>query len=264
MPPKKKGKDKKKKGGGGAKQHAAGAAAAASPERGSEPGWGSPERAGADPGNILQSYDEYAEALGNAWPAMGMPPLQNDFVRLESESGRTYPVKGQPNRYAEFTQCRTEEDLHQVAAMMKTHLSEPYPIYTYRYFINNWPDLCWLCIVRDKDDPGFEEIIGAVTCKACRKSKTNFTVRGYIAMLAVFQEYRGNGYGSRLVELAVETMQLKGCVEVVLEAQLTNKAAIALYEGLGFTREKRLDKYYLDGSDAFRLKLWLQPPPFLP
>ena len=43
----------------------------------------------------------------------------------------------------------------------------------------------------------------------------------------------------------------------MLEAEVTNHGAIALYENLGFVRDKRLHRYYLNGSDAFRLMLWL-------
>jgi ribosomal protein S18 acetylase RimI-like enzyme len=32
--------------------------------------------------------------------------------------------------------------------------------------------------------------------------------------------------------------------------------ALRLYEQLGFVRDKRLYRYYLNGVDAFRLKLW--------
>ena len=49
--------------------------------------------------------------------------------------------------------------------------------------------------------------------------------------------------------------------QVVLEAEDTNTAALHLYEKLGFVRDKRLHKYYLAGSDAFRLKLWLREAP---
>ena len=85
-------------------------------------------------------------------------------------------------------------------------------------------------------------------------------IRGYVAMLAVDKEYRNNGFGSKLVMLAVDTMRLKGCTEVVLETEIGNSGALTLYEGLGFVRDKRLDKYYQQGTDAFRLKLWLAPP----
>lgn len=46
--------------------------------------------------------------------------------------------------------------------------------------------------------------------------------------------------------------------QVVLETEITNKAALNLYENLGFVRDKRLFRYYLNGVDALRLKLWLR------
>jgi len=47
------------------------------------------------------------------------------------------------------------------------------------------------------------------------------------------------------------------CNDVVLEAELDNTAALRLYENIGFVRDKRLHKYYLNGHDAFRLHLLL-------
>ena len=46
--------------------------------------------------------------------------------------------------------------------------------------------------------------------------------------------------------------------QVVLEAEMTNMSAIRLYEKLGFARDKMLFRYYLNGVDAVRLKLWLK------
>lgn len=42
----------------------------------------------------------------------------------------------------------------------------------------------------------------------------------------------------------------------MLEAEVSNRAALDLYSKLGFVREKRLPNYYMNGSDAYRLKLW--------
>lgn len=42
----------------------------------------------------------------------------------------------------------------------------------------------------------------------------------------------------------------------MLETEVGNATALTLYAKLGFIREKRLANYYLNGSDAFRLKLW--------
>ena len=44
---------------------------------------------------------------------------------------------------------------------------------------------------------------------------------------------------------------------VMLETEVTNQKAIALYDNLGFIREERLYRYYLNGVDAYRLVLYL-------
>jgi peptide alpha-N-acetyltransferase len=41
-----------------------------------------------------------------------------------------------------------------------------------------------------------------------------------------------------------------------LETEYTNQGALGLYQGLGFIKDKRLYRYYLNGIDAFRLKLF--------
>jgi peptide alpha-N-acetyltransferase len=60
-----------------------------------------------------------------------------------------------------------------------------------------------------------------------------------------------------LVRRSISAMMELGADEIVLETELTNVGALNLYEKLGFIRDKRLHRYYLNGMDAFRLKLWL-------
>mmetsp|Transcript_6644 Transcript_6644/g.27881 ORF Transcript_6644/g.27881 Transcript_6644/m.27881 type:complete len:95 (+) Transcript_6644:419-703(+) len=75
-------------------------------------------------------------------------------------------------------------------------------------------------------------------------------------MLAVDPAYRRAGLGTGLVRRTLERMRAAGCDSVMLEAEATNAIALALYEKkLGFVRAERLFKYYLNGADAFRLKL---------
>jgi len=87
---------------------------------------------------------------------------------------------------------------------------------------------------------------------------------GYIAMLAVEVEYRKRGIGKALSEMAIETMAMKDAAMISLETELTNKPALALYQSLGFIRERRLLRYYMNGVDAFRLKLVLHDSSMLP
>ena len=68
-------------------------------------------------------------------------------------------------------------------------------------------------------------------------------------------EYQYN-YSILLKEYSI-TLSLN-LVQVVLETEITNQPALHLYENLGFVRDKRLFRYYLNGVDALRLKLWLR------
>ena len=53
---------------------------------------------------------------------------------------------------------------------------------------------------------------------------------------------------TKLVSAAVQRMKERGAEEVVLETEVTNKSALRLYENRGFVREKRLYRFYLNGT----------------
>lgn len=148
-----------------------------------------------------------------------------------------------------YINYESEEQMQDIMSLIQKDLSEPYSIYTYRYFIHNWPHLCFLAVLRDK-------CIGAIVCKLDLHKKTS--KRGYIAMLAVDEKYRKRQIGSKLVLKSMEAMVRQDADEIVLETEITNKPALRLYERLGFVRDKRLFRYYLNGVDALRLKLWLK------
>jgi len=151
-----------------------------------------------------------------------------------------------------FIPYKDETDMPGIVELIEKDLSEPYSIFTYRYFINNWPELCFLTMRGDS-------CVGAIVCKLdvhrCRN-----TNRGYIAMLAVEKGLRGKGIGSTLVRLCLDKMREMGADECVLETEVTNKGALGLYRNMGFVKEKRLHKYYLNGNDAFRLKFLFKLP----
>ncbi|KAF0896345.1 hypothetical protein E2562_021880 [Oryza meyeriana var. granulata] len=140
-----------------------------------------------------------------------------------------------------------EHHLPLVMSLVDEELSEPYSIFTYRYFVYLWPQLTFLAF-----DPKDGKCVGTVVCKM---GEHRGAFRGYIAMLVVLKPYRGRGIATELVTRSIRVMMESGCEEVTLEAEVTNKSALALYGRLGFIRAKRLYRYYLNGVDAFRLKL---------
>jgi N-alpha-acetyltransferase 30 len=43
-----------------------------------------------------------------------------------------------------FKVYQNEESLPAIMAIVDRDLSEPYNVFTYRYFLNNWPGLCFI------------------------------------------------------------------------------------------------------------------------
>ncbi|CAM9019366.1 unnamed protein product [Wickerhamomyces anomalus] len=140
-----------------------------------------------------------------------------------------------------------EKDFESIKKLISDDLSEPYSIYVYRFFLNQWPQLCY--IAKDSSD----ELIGAVISKL--EPHRNVRLRGYIGMLAVQKDHRGKGIAKELVKKTITEMIDQGADEVMLETEVVNIPAITLYENMGFIRSKRLYKYYLNKHDAFRLIL---------
>jgi peptide alpha-N-acetyltransferase len=139
-----------------------------------------------------------------------------------------------------------EEEFNAVKRIISEDLSEPYSIYVYRFFLNQWPDLCHIARLNG-------ELIGVIVSKM--EPHRDVRLRGYIGMLAVKKERRGHGIAKNLVRSSIDDMIQKGCDEIMLETEVVNKPAIALYEHMGFIRSKRLYRYYLNHHDAYRLIL---------
>lgn len=161
------------------------------------------------------------------------------------------------SREVAFRYFKSEEDLLTIISMIEKELSEPYPIYTYRYFVQKWPELTELAYF--KDDP--DKIIGCIVSKLdphVKKATGTSKLRGYIAMLAVDPDHRRLGLGRKLVNRNIDKMIEDGADEVILETEVTNIAALRLYESLGFHREKCHQSYYLNGNDAHKLKLYVK------
>ncbi|KAF7326864.1 N-acetyltransferase MAK3 [Mycena venus] len=153
-----------------------------------------------------------------------------------------------------YRQYSGEGDLPYIMDLVQSELSEPYVIYTFRYFLHQWPHLSFLAY---PSDPATSAPIGVIVCKQSMHRET--ANRGYIAMLSVSKNWRKRGIASTLVKNSLDAMKEDGVEEIVLETEYDNSAALSLYESLGFIREKRLYRFYLNGKDAFRLVLTVPP-----
>jgi peptide alpha-N-acetyltransferase len=95
---------------------------------------------------------------------------------------------------------KDEADLHTIISMIEKELSEPYPIYTYRYFVQKWPEQTFMAMQEGK-------CIGCIVSKLEDHTKPfqrTTKKRGYIAMLAVDPAFRRHGLGRRLVQESID------------------------------------------------------------
>jgi peptide alpha-N-acetyltransferase len=134
--------------------------------------------------------------------------------------------------------------------VLKLVLEEPYSIFTYRYFMLDWPDLTWLAMDGAR-------VVGSVVCELKERKKR---LRGYVAMLSVDPAYRRRGIARDLVLQSLRVMKEAGCHMATLETEAVNVTATSLYTQLGFQKDKLLLRYYLNGGDAWRLKLMFKNP----
>mmetsp|Transcript_19935 Transcript_19935/g.43343 ORF Transcript_19935/g.43343 Transcript_19935/m.43343 type:complete len:218 (+) Transcript_19935:96-749(+) len=169
-----------------------------------------------------------------------------------------------------FVDYRDESQLEHVDRLVAVDLSEPYSIFTYRYFLNRYPDLCILavdnksgevcgCVVgkidvenmnvnsdppavilddadvdtdnRNNSTHAAQQDINEDASDIKAVSAANFAIQtGYIGMLAVSKSYRRKGIGKDLVRQVLKRMKARGCTSVTLETEVSNVTAQKLYQ----------------------------------
>jgi hypothetical protein len=110
---------------------------------------------------------------------------------------RELPDKSKEPIEITYKAYESEIELPNIMKLIQKDLSEPYSIYTYRYFIHNWGHLCYLALHENK-------CVGCIVCKLdIHRSQIR---RGYIAMLAVDSDYRKLKIGTTLVQKAIRVI----------------------------------------------------------
>jgi ribosomal-protein-alanine N-acetyltransferase len=76
---------------------------------------------------------------------------------------------------------------------------------------------------------------------------------GDIINFYVDKEYQNMGFGSMLLEFAIDLCRMSKVKSLSLEVRETNEKAIRLYEKYGFAFSHKRNKYYQDLTDALVL-----------
>lgn len=127
------------------------------------------------------------------------PSAFSDFICSPFNADAVMSEDASPAlRYVRYDSARENEYVTAMRQLISKDLSEPYSIYVYRYFLYQWGDLCFLAM----DDKN--EMVGVVVSKL--EPHRDGPLRGYIAMLAVREEFRGRGIATKLVRMAIDAM----------------------------------------------------------
>lgn len=139
-----------------------------------------------------------------------------------------------------FTLIKSE-DVDRVAEMEKESYSEPWS----RNAFNDAVDSDFheiYCLWKD------DEIIGYI-------GYTPVQIEAEVTNVTIDKSMRGKGYGSLLLENALQKMKEKGVVNVYLEVRVSNEAAIRLYKKHGFEILGIRKKFYrFPDEDAYVMK----------
>ena len=193
--------------------------------------------------------------------------VENEQSQQNDLNNITYTeILNQNKKYLDIKLLETKDFIYKtypgnhqrerIMELMTQYLSEPYPIYTYMYFLDLFPDCTIICYDKNKKNEKNElYICGAVVGNINRKPNK---IQGYIAMLAVEEDYRKKGLGKKMVELLIDTFKKAYKVnEISIETEVDNYAALGLYESFGFVRTKMYINYYFNANNAYKLKLFI-------
>jgi len=151
-------------------------------------------------------------------------------------------------RVGEYQIRRCErEDIPAVIEINMQTLPEHYSDYFYYEILAEFPETFLVAEVEGA-------MVGYVMCRIeygfSHLKKLGLARKGHVISIAVLEEHRGKGVGSRLITTAHDELIKKSATEVYLEVRVSNAEAVALYQKLGYRTTGRLEAYYKDGEPA--------------
>ncbi len=174
---------------------------------------------------------------------------------------------------AELTVRRAREsDIPEVMRINVETLPENYWYGFYKHLLDNWgeaflvaeiegklvgyamsrveeqadPVLLGLTVELEEEGSFLKRIVSML------KSLTEPRPVGHLVSIAVREQYRRMGVGSRLLEETIGAMMdVYKTDSIYLEVRISNTPAIRLYEKYGFRKARIIKGYYSDGEDAY-------------
>jgi ribosomal-protein-alanine N-acetyltransferase len=143
--------------------------------------------------------------------------------------------------------CGTD-DIPAVIDINTRTLPEHYSEYFYHEILSEFPETFLVAELEGK-------VIGYIMCRIeygfSQVKRLGLARKGHIVSVAVLEEHRRRGLGTKLMQVVQEEMTKKNASEAYLEVRVSNEEAVRLYQALGYKVTGRLEAYYRDGEPAF-------------
>jgi [ribosomal protein S18]-alanine N-acetyltransferase len=146
------------------------------------------------------------------------------------------------------------DDIPSVINVNAVTLPEHYSDYFYYEILKDFPHTFLIAEMDGK-------VAGYIMCRMeyglSMTKRFGLAKKGHIISVAVMQEYRSKGIGTKLIQDAMEEIRKDSGKECYLEVRITNTGAIELYKRLEFKTTSTLHGYYKDGESAYVMALSL-------
>ena len=133
------------------------------------------------------------------------------------------------------------DDIETVTGVDRLSFSLPWPKSSYRFELaENDASKCWVAEVQTEE--GDQKLIGfAVVWQLIDQA--------HIASIAIHPDYRGFGFGEKMLLFILKNAQEDGMLSATLEVRETNQVAQSLYRKIGFEVTGRRLRYYHDTQE---------------
>jgi len=146
------------------------------------------------------------------------------------------------------------EDIPSVINVNSLTLPEHYSDYFYYEILKDFPHTFLVADMEGK-------VAGYIMCRMeyglSMTKRFGLAKKGHVISVAVLEEYRNKGIGTKLIHDAIEEIRKESGKECYLEVRITNEGAIELYKRIGFKVTSTLHGYYKDGESAFTMAMSL-------
>ncbi len=144
------------------------------------------------------------------------------------------------------------EDIPSIIRVNTLTLPEHYSDDFYYQILKMFPDTFFVAELEGS-------VVGYIMCRIeyglSLLRRFGLAKKGHIISVAVLEEHRGKGVGTRLIQEALQETKKDSGKEAYLEVRVTNTGAIELYKRIGFRVVSTLAGYYKDGESAYTMAM---------